>query len=1149
MGPRARSTAQLGALHLVPWGAPALARLDGLIAAAQVDDPLAPVAVVVPSSHAGTTVRRRLARRDNRTGLVNVGFVSFPQLAETLAAPRLAAEQRLPADSVATVAAIRSSLLSHPSWFRAASTSPSALAALARTLDELDGLEPAVLDRLAEVDERASHVVALLRDVDARTASYARDRDVLLAAVAAVRDGGRPTDEVGHVIVHLPRRLRPLDLELAAALAEAGRLSVVLGTGDDAPAGEPDDGPAQVIRSKVGLLLPVAPDVEEPDLDEPGGEEPEVEEPDDGRERRPTIRLVRAPDPHEEVRHAVRTLLAAAERGVPADRMAIVARLTDPYAALAHEELRAAGLPHHGPTGLRLAQSVAGRVLLGAIDLLANDLPRTDLFQWLRSGPVRGADGHRLRVDDLDRIARETGIAGGYESWCERLDVEAARLRERIAEREASSPPVDAVAPDEGESAPASPGAVAERPRVDRLSRRLDDVVALRALIDWLGEGAAVLAEADGWPARASWAVELLRVTLGPPERFGGRAVGGAPAADDRPDEPVVDEGHEAAYLAVLQTLGSLATLDAVDPSGDAAAFRVVLGLALDAPGPPAGRFGHGVFVGSLAEAVGADHEVVAIVGAAEGIYPPRGQDDPVLPDAIRARLGDAALPPRRPDRVDERRDHVGAVAGSAEVVLSFPRADTRAQRERYPSRWFLDEVRRRWGRPPHESVGMDELDTLADLDPRWWTDVVSFVGAVDAVASGDGQPPLITVAERSAAAVLAHRRLGPVGAGPDERPRLELPADRPELQRAAAAVLDRQAGRFSAYTGRVGEHPRLRFVDDRVGSATALESWATCPFRYFLRQVLWVRPLDERAEADDINALDRGSYVHEVLERVVDDSLTDTAPLDVPLGPAHLDRLRQLAAEVGERYRADGRTGRPLLWRLRSRQLLRLLEQIVKVDRSHRLGRSVQPVAVELSFGSRDDDGAWIGVPPVVIDLSGDRSVAFRGYVDRVDRSADRDRLVVIDYKTGRSDKYGDVKGGRSGRGDIVGRGQHLQLCLYAMAAETAYGEATSVSAFFWFVEQVTEPFVGGEIDEWARQRLVDVLETIVGGIEHGWFPARPGDENIFGFANCGFCDYNRICPSARAEQWEQVRLAPELAAYRDLAEGDLVTPEGVGP
>jgi len=152
---------------------------------------------------------------------------------------------------------------------------------------------------------------------------------------------------------------------------------------------------------------------------------------------------------------------------------------------------------------------------------------------------------------------------------------------------------------------------------------------------------------------------------------------------------------------------------------------------------------------------------------------------------------------------------------------------------------------------------------------------------------------------------------------------------------------------------------------------------------------------------------------------------------------------------------------------------------------------------------------------------------------------------LVVLDYKTGKaSSTYDELRPPRGGStpADIVCRGRHLQLAIYALAARTVFGDLP-VSAFFWFVDQTGDKaFVGGDIDEYAEQRLRDVLGVIVEGIEDGRFPARPGDDDYFsGFTNCGFCDFDRVCPSRRAEQWEAVRVAPSLARYRELAEGPL--------
>src|SRR4051794_41951669 len=78
-------------LRVVRFGVSARDELGRTITAVKAGDPLGAVTVVVPSSHAGVTLRRALAEAD---GLVNVQFVSLPQVAGGLAAPLLATELR-----------------------------------------------------------------------------------------------------------------------------------------------------------------------------------------------------------------------------------------------------------------------------------------------------------------------------------------------------------------------------------------------------------------------------------------------------------------------------------------------------------------------------------------------------------------------------------------------------------------------------------------------------------------------------------------------------------------------------------------------------------------------------------------------------------------------------------------------------------------------------------------------------------------------------------------------------------------------------------------------------------------------------------------------------------------------------------------------
>src|SRR5262249_51747735 len=60
--------------------------------------------------------------------------------------------------------------------------------------------------------------------------------------------------------------------------------------------------------------------------------------------------IVSAPDPEDEVRAVVRDVMARAADGTALHRVAILFRVAEPYARLAHELLDAAGVPWSGPS-------------------------------------------------------------------------------------------------------------------------------------------------------------------------------------------------------------------------------------------------------------------------------------------------------------------------------------------------------------------------------------------------------------------------------------------------------------------------------------------------------------------------------------------------------------------------------------------------------------------------------------------------------------------------------------------------------------------------------------------------------------------------------------------------------------------------------
>ena len=76
---------------------------------------------------------------------------------------------------------------------------------------------------------------------------------------------------------------------------------------------------------------------------------------------------------------------------------------------------------------------------------------------------------------------------------------------------------------------------------------------------------------------------------------------------------------------------------------------------------------------------------------------------------------------------------------------------------------------------------------------------------------------------------------------------------------------------------------------------------------------------------------------------------------------------------------------------------------------------------------------------------------------------------------------------------------------------------------------------------DDETRLRFGRVFAILASGVRGGIFPANPGKPGRYGPENCGYCDFNSLCPSRRAVVWSKKKTDEAVAAYLELAEGDL--------
>lgn len=1045
-------------LHPTPYGRPAAERLRARLAAAKADDPLRPVTVVVPTNFVGVSVRRLLAGgelgpvTERGVGVAGLTLLTVYRLAELLGAPRLAAQKRRPVSTPVVAAAVRTVLATQPGLFAGVRDHPSTEEALVRAYRELSELPAASLDRLAATGPRAGDVVRVRRQARARLeGGWFEEADLMAAATDSVRAGSTVLDDVGTVVVYLPQDLSLPAARLLRTVAERAAVEVVAGRTGDAGA----DADVDRTLRRLGLDPP---------------------RPEDLRPPAPTA-VVSVSDAEEEARSAVQHLVAAARRGVPLERMAVLYPTAEPYARLVAEQLDAAGVASNGRAVRPLADRLLGRWLLDLLALPDRDYSRPTVMGLVAGAPVRGDDGWRVPAGAWERTSREAGIVRGRREWPAKLGWLAADLRHR-ADAEAAG----------------------EEPRewlVERHRRTADRADGLRAFVDGLCDRLAAAEGMTSWADLAGWCRDMAR-----------RYLGGESARERWP------EVERAAADRVEEALDRLAGLDAVEERAGLRVFRRTLQLELDDDLGRVGELGAGVLVGTLSAGLGVDLDVVVVLGLAEGVLPSRPREDSLLPDAERRAIGDE-LRLRTASVGTEHRHLLAALAAAGrERVLVWPRGDLRRSIERAPSRWLLDAAA---ALGDGDGAGAGTLPATAG----WLDTVASFARRVRTA----GFPATRQEYGLRALAGVAGRDLlaAPLVAGD------------PVLRAGAELQLTRGRRGFSRYDGNLGglaDAVASPADPDRVVSPTQLEAWLSCPHAYLLQYVLRVEPVENPEELLEMDPRERGSLVHDVLERWLADQLeAGPPPADEPWPPDARARLLELGGEACTHAERRGVTGHPLLWRRDRARILTDLARFLDEDDERRKARGLVPVAAERPFGIPGSGSA-----PISIDLGDGRSVRVRGRVDRLDRAADG-TLVVADYKTGGFSGYRDLCEERP-----LGEGHKLQLAVYG-AAMRAAERASQVHTEYWFTSTRGDfRRIGYALTDDVVDHLRTALRVAVDGIAAGRFPMRPPEPGWSPFTECRFCDPDDLGTADRYRDWERVRLADELRDYVGYIDPDVL-------
>jgi ATP-dependent helicase/nuclease subunit B len=812
-----------------------------------------------------------------------------------------------------------------------------------------------------------------------------------------------------------------------------------------------------------------------------------------------------APGESRECVEIARRLRAEAERGVPFDRMAILLRAPRPYRTHLQEALRRASVPAYFARGAVRPDS-AGRAFLALLACAAEGLSARRFAEYLSldevpdlpdSGqpPPSTPPGDRFVPPDEETVSHAVSRAAGEEANSQE-DTKESVPTPRSSDRAVN--PLGA--PRHWEKILFDAAVIGGR---DRWARRLQgwrnelelDRNAVRADDEALA--GAIDRDIASLDSLRAFALPILDdlATLGPSAPWGVWIEQLTALATRALRNP-------ARVLSVLAELAPMANVAPVDLGDVRHALEPRLSeLIMPPTGRPAGK----VFVASAEEARGLAFDVVFVPGLAEKMFPQKVQEDPILPDAVREAL-DARLRTNT-DRSASERLALRLAVGAARVrlFLSYPRLDLEQSRPRTPSFYALEVLRASVGALP----GFDELARSAESEGGarvGWPAPARSTDAIDEAEHDLALLDSVMRAPEESGVGTAHFLLNA----------------NVHLARALRFRGRRWNTRpWKSADGLVDPDPRARdalrahALSARSYSPTALQHYASCPYRFVLQALHRLQPRDEPAPIEELDPLSKGSLVHEALfalfTRLRDDRLLPVTPDNLEAASTRLD---EVLAKAEAHFKE---TLAPAIERVWNDEIER-----IKADLRELLRRaSADPDWVlahfELSFGLTDrrDKDPLSTDDPVTLDCG----IRLRGSIDLVEQNVTTRRFRATDYKTGKV---------RAKEGAVIAGGKTLQPVMYALAIEKLLREPVEGGRLYYCTSTGSFTPIQILLDDAARESTTAVARAIGAALDEGFLPAAPDK------GDCEWCDYRRVCgphEERRTKRKDRKRLEPLIA------------------
>lgn len=790
------------------------------------------------------------------------------------------------------------------------------------------------------------------------------------------------------------------------------------------------------------------------------------------------VQLLAAPGIMAEVREIVRDVKKLLLKGVPPEDICLIFRSLEAYRRPLFEAAQEYGVPLATPGAAPLATRPSVQAVIDLLHIVLNDYARQDVVKFLSSNFVDMSclqgQNEALSGEQLEKLACKARIIGGKTEWEARLKQYAQRLAKEAQLAQQGL----------GLEEDAEPRPLAE---IQAEQAQLEKAQALfNELTNLLGDATQLRSRAE----HAAFLQKILQkfkiaagiVLKSPPE---SRQAGECSA-------------NLWAYQKFLELLQQMGNMEALAPVAAEASSQIsfeafcqeLLWLCQhETFSLPSHHAGY-VMALDAYQARQWRKPYVYLGGLVEGQWPAAHQETAFFDDEQRRCLNKQGIALKLSSERQQDEAYLFYLACSVatkQLMLSYSSADSKGDPLLRSS--FIEDVLQLFD----EAAVLVRQKSLSEIIPPLedivcWRELCEYI-----VKQGDTSAQEATI---NNAAVNESQR---------ELCQHIWAMAAVEKQRYAFGVP------FEVHDGRLAQEAIRQKLQKDFGaeyrwSASALATYGQCPFRFFLKYVLRLQPLEEPTE--EVAALDLGLIAHRILKQFFSLHNTDhpNKPLACRSSEEAKAQMAQIVDELFAQWENQGLVTHKQLWELARQRMQADMAALVdfetnpneKIAQSELVPRAFEaPYEIEILLDETAPQG---------------ETIRLAGKIDRVDVSLGGPpqprQYKVYDYK---------AKGGSSTTNILAGI--DFQMPFYALGAAEAVlsGEQPPPECAGWAYYRYTRPISLMNNVSRKKKGRTEAAETYITHaknwarqhiqhIRQGRFPVCP--------MRCSeYCDFQNIC------------------------------------